>query len=510
MQIIRPHVRNVVAGIVAVAAAMLALGALLSLPDLLRSGIRPWQIGALDLADARYLNGILTRNTHQLLAVFFTMVVIAVPLTANMYSIKFLDFFVRDPVNLAVFGLVVFSAFQNSWVAFLTRQGFVPAIGMHVGFGLLVLCYAAILPYLYYLFRFLHPNTLLHRLEHQVEDGLEDALARPSRIARERARVAEGLDHIANVAIRSLERSDRSTAIESAAALERLARRYWAVKERLPAAWFQAEPQLFLGFSSAAVDELSASRSWVEMKLLTKLRSIMAVAIPRSHDLASSLAKALRRLGLEPQASADPALREAVMEFFNTFVRMALVARDPRTVFIVFDQYRLFAAALNSRQPSLVLEIAFYFTYYARIARESGLDFLAEVAAHDLGKLVRHAWESGAPNRQKLLERFLQLDDEGRRPLLGVKKAHAILASYFRLVGQHEPATLLRASLDGLPAEVVETMRDDLLHVRREKFWEVNERRMNLDYVPPEQRETLRQLLAELGPGATDTPAGGA
>jgi hypothetical protein len=42
--------------------------------------------------------------------------------------------------------------------------------------------------------------------------------------------------------------------------------------------------------------------------------------------------------------------------------------------------------------------------------------------------------------------------------------------------------------------------------VRREKYWEVNERRMNLDYVPPEQREILRELLAELGPGGAEAP----
>ena len=238
---------------------------------------------------------------------------------------------------------------------------------------------------------------------------------------------------------------------------------------------------------------------WVETKFLTKLRSIMAMAIPRTHDLASNLAKALRRFGLEPPATSDVALRESTMEFFNTFVRMALVARDPRTVFIVFDQYRLFAVAMNPHYPALVNEIAFYFTYYGKLARGMGLDFVAEVAAHDLAKLVRQAWEAEAPNRQKLLDRLLDFDADSARPLPGVKKAHAILASYFALVGLPEPAKQVRATLDGLPPELVERVRDDLLHVHREKYWEVNERRMNLDYVPGEQRETLRRILDTLG-----------
>ena len=40
--------------------------------------------------------------------------------------------------------------------------------------------------------------------------------------------------------------------------------------------------------------------------------------------------------------------------------------------------------------------------------------------------------------------------------------------------------------------------------MKREKYWEVNDRRMNMEYVNPEQREILRRFLAELAPG---TPA---
>ena len=509
---LRPHVRNLLASVVAVAAGMLGLSALLTWPDLARAGEAAVQLAPMTLEEAHGLNMLVNQKLNQLLGSYFMTVAIAVPLTANMYSVKFLDFFMKDRVNLGVLGLVVFSAVMNAWTSYLTRDHFVPVLALHASFGLLIGCYAAFIPYVFYVFRFLHPNTLLHRLERQFEEALDAVINGSDHLARERARVSEALEHIASVAIRSLERSDRSTAIESTTALERMARRYWLLKNRLPPDWFRAEPQLFLGYSSAAVDELSASRIWVEMKLLTKLRSIMSVAVPRTHDLASSLAKTLRRLGLEPQATSDPALREAVVEFFNTFVRMALVARDPRTVFIVFDQYRLFAVAMNPHYPSLVLEIAFYFTYYGKLARGMGLDFVAEVAAHDLGKLVRQAWEAEAPNRQRLLERFLHFDADARVPLAGVKKAHAILASYFALVGLPEPARLVRESLAGMPPDLVATLRDDLLHVRREKYWEVNERRMNLDYVPEEQRETLRRILDTLdgapGPAASHATGG--
>jgi hypothetical protein len=297
-----------------------------------------------------------------------------------------------------------------------------------------------------------------------------------------------------------VDRSDRSTAIECVATLERLTRTYWGLKPGLPEGWFQAEPQLFLSFSSEAVEEFAATRSWVEMKLLSQLRLIMGAAVPRFHDLGSRVAKALRRLGLEPHATEDPVLRETIAEFFNTFVRMALVGRDPRSAFTVLGQYRRLAEGLSERFPALAVEIAFYFAYYGKIARGMGLVFVVEAVAHDLGRLVRHAWERDVPNRQDLLARFLDFDAEARPPSVGVKKAHAILASYFLLIGQEEPARLIRETLVGLPADVVETLREELLFVRREKYWEVNERRMNMDYVGPEQREILWRLLDELSP----------
>ena len=120
-------------------------------------------------------------------------VAVAVPLTANMYSVKFLDFFIKDPVNMGVLGLVVFATFENAWTAYLIRDGFVPVFALQVACSLLLLCSAAFLPYIFYVFRFLHPNTLLRRLEHQFEDAIASALRRPRRLAHERSRVAEVL-----------------------------------------------------------------------------------------------------------------------------------------------------------------------------------------------------------------------------------------------------------------------------------------------------------------------------
>jgi hypothetical protein len=233
------------------------------------------------------------------------------------------------------------------------------------------------------------------------------------------------------------------------------------------------------------------------MKLLSQLRQVMSGSIGRMHDVTSAGARALRRLGLEEAARRDAWLRELVMEYFNTLVRAALNARDVRSVFVFFDQYRLFAEALSSDHPDEVLEIAYYFEYYADVARDLNLTFVVEAAAHDLGMLVRHAWRSGAPNREALLQRFLEYGAPGPAQA-GVKKAHALLAGYFLAAGEAEAAERVARSFALLDPAVVARVRAELLGVKREKYWEVNERRMNMDYAPPAEREHLREFLERL------------
>jgi hypothetical protein len=497
-KILKRDVFILVRGVVIMAAVMTLLMTAALAVDLRGFGVPFSQMSSFNVAEARHLSNALNRNFNQLVGVVFTTVAIAVPLTANMYSLKFLEFFIKDPINAAALTLVVFSNLNNLWAAYALKDNFIPVFQLHLALILLIICFSMLFPYLYYVFRFLHPNTLLERLEAEIIADLRAASRFPHRTAAYRRQVAEGIEHIANIAIRSIDRADRNTAIESVLTLERVARSYCSFKTRLPPVWFRAEQNFFLGFSSQAVDEFSESRSWMEMKLFSQLRQVLSAAIPRVHDVVSTIAKTLRKLGLETANRRETTLRELVMEYFNTFIRLAITRKDPRAVFTLFDQYRTYAEALNVDDPDLVLEIAYYFEYYGQLARDHGLNFIVEAVAHDLGSLVRHVWEAGMPNRDGLLEHFLRYDSRAKAPLPGVKKAQAILASYFLLTDQPEPAALIRQSFLGLDPVFVTGVREDLLQIKREKYWEVNDRRMNIDYVPDAQRVKLQEFFESL------------
>jgi hypothetical protein len=475
---------------------MLLLAGVGLVADLLRAGYSPIRLFAFDLNQARHFNSILNRTLNQLTAIAFTTVAIAVPLTANMYSVKFLEFFLKDRVSGAALALAVVAGFNNVLLGYTMAEGFIPVFSLHVVTGFTGLCFALLPPYLFYVFRFLHPNALLARLHAEIVGAIDLAVQRPSRAADLRRAVSESIEHIAEIALRSVDRKDRNTAIESVLVLERAARDYWARRDLLPT---ESDPQFFLGFSSRALDEISQSRRWVEMKLLAQLHLMLSAAIPSLHDLTGSVAKTLRKLGLESPVRDEPALREMIMEYFNTFVRLALNRRDARSVFTIFDQYRAFAEGMNAEHPELTLEIAFYFGYYGAVAREGGLTFVVESTAHDLAALVRYAWETRADSADALLDRFLHYDEKADPPLPGVKKAQALLASYFLLAGRPDAVARIARSFQGLDRSVLATLKEDMLRVTREKYWEVNERRLNLEYVPEAQRARLHEFLDQVG-----------
>ena len=485
-------------GVVLMAAAFLLLITIELGLDLSSGGVSFNHLLTMTSAEARHLNNALNRNLNQLMAVAFTTVAIAVPLTANIYSLKFLEFFIKDRVNAAVLTFVVFAGLNNTAIAWAIKDDFVPDTALLLSLVLVAFAVALLFPYLYYIFRFLHPHTLLERLEAEITANLQTAAHNQSQAARYRKLVSEGIEHIANIAIRSVDRVDRNTAIECVLSLERVAHTYWTFKPQLPLTWFEADPGFFLGFGARAVKDFTATHIWTEMKVFSQLRQVMSAAVPRMHDLVSTIAKASRKLGLEETVSRDVALREMVVEYFNTFIRLAITRRDDRSVFTLFDQYRMLAESLNNTHPDLVQEIAYYFEYYGQVAREAGLSFLVSSIAHDLGMLVQIAFQSYAPNRQLLLERFLNYDLKNKQPLPGVKKAHAILASYLMLNGHVEQVALIGDSFRGLDQAMIKLVRDELLQVTREKYWEVTERRVNVDYVPDGQREQLRRFFESL------------
>jgi len=102
------------------------------------------------------------------LAIAITVVAIIVELAANRYSHLITRLFVHEPVNMAVLGLFVITTIQCVWTAATLSDNqtaaVLPQAGFAITMALVTLSLLALLPYIYFVFSFLSPISIIERI----------------------------------------------------------------------------------------------------------------------------------------------------------------------------------------------------------------------------------------------------------------------------------------------------------------------------------------------------------
>ncbi len=241
----------------------------------------------------------------------------------------------------------------------------------------------------------------------------------------------------------------------------------------------------------------------------------MPFAVPDSRDVANLIAINTRGIGV---MRGSPALRALALRCFNSYLRATINARDPRTAYYIFHQYRKMAEELlDQGDGEATAEIAEHFQFYGILGYAKEQGFLLEVAAHDLVELIELCATEGYPWIDRLLDRLLELDQEFRtetqeESLLGVRRAQVQAAVSFLDRDDLPRATRVVDDLRNESPRRLERIRRQLESEEREQYWEFTDRGANFAYLAPERRPhlgTLFELLEErrrAGDGASSTP----
>ncbi len=169
-----------------------------------------------------------------------------------------------------------------------------------------------------------------------------------------------------------------------------------------------------------------------------------------------------------------------------------------RTAYNVLHQYRLLTEAmLKAGSKDLVVEVAHHFKYYAQTANVCGLSFISETTAYDLCSLCELAHERQFPLEQGLLSTFLDVDkipetEAQEKSLRGVRKAQIKLATFYLDQGAEELARQIWKDMESERPERLLSIKEEMLGVENEDFWEVIDRGHNFDFLTPNRREMLK------------------
>jgi hypothetical protein len=302
---------------------------------------------------------------------------------------------------------------------------------------------------------------------------------------------------IGTIVIKSLDRNDRDVAAEGAWAIKVLLDHYAKYKPRMPKEWFVVDRADFVGLSDEALEMLSEGKTWFEMKCLLQLEHGFLRALHGASDTVSTFSDATRVIGVRAVEHRDEQALRLAIRFFNNYLREAIKARNLRAVYDVFHQYRRLGRELGDR-PELLREVGRHFSYYAGMARTYGMVFAPQLAIFDLGFVTRRAFERASPAGADLLREVLALPHRTGTDVHSMAvKAKLILGGFFVANKLSAEAELVRKNLGDVDAVEIERAEVELLAADR-SFFEVTDRQLNLEYVPPERREPLRTFCHSL------------
>lgn len=436
-----------------------------------------------------------SRAFNNLTAMVLTFIALAVPITANMYTPKLIDIFVRDKINIAA---MVYFAAMGAHAIFgqaMMYEQWSPLAIYTVLWVSGVVGFAVLVPYYFYVLNFLNPVTIIRRVTELIFREFDLIAAGVHPLPEARKRLDQEILNLGNVILRAIDRTDRDVSLDAIHGLQRTIMRYALVKPHLSPAWFEAESVLFTGNSRDAIGYIVKDRVWVEQKCLHQLRLAYSASLAKMPDAISAVSGVNRRIALHAKQNGDDGLLRLCVRYFNTFLREAMNKKDVHAIYDVYSQYTFLAKELLGTAPGTALQIGRHFKYYAEFARWQGMPFIYELAAFDLVGIVEAAYEEKAATRAEILKLFLEFESE--KASVRLTKSQVLLAAYFAMKGMEaERSAVLHAILRASAAHIDEARRS-MLTTEDPIFWEVTDRQKNLDHVDPERRPAVGKILEE-------------
>jgi hypothetical protein len=462
--------------------------------DLAQTGV-PWSELATTSNRGQALASTVSRAFNNLTAMVLTFIALAVPITANMYTPKLIEIFVRDKVNIAA---MVFFAGMGAHAVFgqaMMYEQWHPSTMYAVLWVSGVVGFLVLIPYYFYVLAFLNPATIIRRVTDAIVTEFEAIRAHARPAPEARRRLDQEILNLGNVILRALDRADRDVSLDAIRGLQRAVVRYGEIKPSLDSAWFDVEPALFTGSSRAAISYIVRDRVWVEQKCLHQLLLAYSSALAKMPDALSAISGVNRRVAEAAQGRGDTKVVALCVRYFNTFLREAVKKRDVHAVYDVYSQYTSLARDLLREGPDEALAIARYFLYYADVARGQGTAFVHELAAYDLGALVEAAYDEKSARRADLLGVFLEIEPDGSGARIA--KAQAALAGYFELTDHATERASVIAAIARAGEPQIASARREIAGTVDPVFWEVTDRQTNLDWLEPPRRDAALRALDE-------------
>jgi len=180
-----------------------------------------------------------------------SVVAIVVQLSADRFTPKVTELFLREKTNFYLFSFLILANVVSLWSS--VALGFYEDPQLLIGLNLLLgtASFLVLIPYFSFVFHFLQPTSIIRRIEQQVQQAILGASRweqrQPSALqpcAAAHQRCLSALDEIKSIAISALRQREEVILLEALDSLKALWMFYAQHKAHLPRSWFLWTPAL--------------------------------------------------------------------------------------------------------------------------------------------------------------------------------------------------------------------------------------------------------------------------
>ncbi|HEX6547533.1 MAG TPA: DUF2254 family protein [Candidatus Dormibacteraeota bacterium] len=497
-------------GVLLALAAVLVV-VLLGLVDAARSHAKYGSLLALltpDPAGAGWVMALVGTAEGVAIAIVIVVVVLGIQLTADRYSPRIIDIFIRDPMNLVVLGLFLGSIVFSILITTEIKADYVPLFGVTTAVALAVVDFAILMPYVRYLFSIMRAETIIRSLRQRGASAIRRAAANGHNL-QPRHEMRDVLAQIADIALGSIQEGDTEVCLAALEALRQLlVDIYIPAKPQLKPWWFSVDAIDMPGASDQTIAHVDRTNTWVEHTVLSDFLDLIGETPSFRKEVIHAIARATRSIGDAAIRHDDRALEDLVIRFFNTYLRAAMNQRAPTFVYSTFNEYRSLAVHALESRPDLVLRVADHLVAYGRSFDAAGFPFIIGTAIEDVSdmtiKVARLDRDRAILLTQLVARTVTQMAPVAQPIALnGVLKASVKLALWAINSNESEIEATLLVGIRAVPAEFTKDALDRMENTVEGIFWEVSDRVVAFDWVEPDLRELiplLRERLAGAGP----------
>lgn len=449
--------------------------------------------------------GTLAQALADVLGFTISVVAIVVQLSASRFTPKVTELFLKEKVNFFIILFLITADLVSIWTSLILGITEKPLTLILLNLTLGSLAFVVLIPYFIFVFNFLQPASIIHRIEQQVRQLIIRGTTDIQTSVTHRQCLSI-LDEFKSIAASSIQQRESIILLETLDSLKNTALFYGTYKSKLFPDWFLLTSAIdrdsdFVSLENVTLNEIEAEKIWLEVKILRQYQSIFTDSLNHFREACYIIAINTREIAEQALQQQDWAIAHLAIKFFNTYLRAVITTPDVRTGYTLIKEYRLLAeAALQQYNQEFVLDIAHHFRYYCFLAHKAELVFLPETFASDLGVLAQKCCEQNPEISSDVLNVFLKIDQDAEsehqeNTLRGIRKSQVKLAAYYLKSGCKQLAEVVFKDMQHEPTSRLYVIFDELQAARAD-FWEFRDRGgKDFYYVEPELKPFLVEFF---------------